>query len=147
MVPGHRCLRGARRTGGPGPCLPGQPGRGGSARHAGLGTPTPSQLGFRLLGLGGGKQFPRKHLRKFGGAEEGRWWVGAGQRGRAGLLSSPHGGRDGGTPLPATDFSSQIAFCSVQIPLFCRRFLITFLNSNGYSPGNMTGFKALITYQ
>lgn len=116
------------------PCLPSQPGRGGSprsARHAGLGTLTPSQLGFRLVGLGGRKQLLRKHLRKFGRAEAGREWVGAGQRGCAGLLPSPHGGRSEGAPYSCHRLFSPgreklSAFCSVQIPLFSHRFLITF---------------------
>lgn len=93
-------------------CLPGHPGLGGSqrsARHAGLGTPTPSQLGFRLVGLGRGKATPEEAPEKVWAcsppAAAGWRGVGAGQpttgvRGPGYLL----GGRGGGAPLPAAYF-------------------------------------------
>lgn len=96
--------------------LPGQPGRGGSPRsagHAGLGTPTHSQLGFRLGGLGGGRATPEEAPEKVWAcsprAAAGRRGAGAGQPGPgvrgAGAAPRLLGGRGGGTPLPAAEFS------------------------------------------
>lgn len=144
------------RPGGTGPPFPSRcpaerrpqplPGRGSSPRsagHAGLGTPTPSQLGFCLVGLAGGRVTSEEAPEEVwacsprAAAARRGWERSSPGRPRRDGAAPPSSGGAAGEPrlLPPISLSpgrgGLPAFCPVQICFFSPRFLITLLNLNG----------------
>lgn len=114
------------------------------ARRTGHPHPIPPRVSFGCFrwGKASPEEAPEKVWARRGGTMAG---------GSGAAAPIPHGGR-GGAPLFLPPIFLLRAREAVRFLLapdlpYLSSLLNYFLNSNGYSPGDMTGFKTLITYQ